>query len=119
MSLFHNGSVHQTVVFDATTKRQCLEVTIGGNLSVVGCKEDDEVYLQTVSWVGNKPFAFEPLLTSAINILKIQATNELVMLVDTDDNCYRKSRKGGIFLFEVSGDLDSDESLTQLEYIDG
>lgn len=72
------------------------------------------MYLQTVSWVARKPFAFEPLTTSALNILKLQATNELVMLVDTDDDCYRKSRKGGIFLFEVSGDLDSDESLAQI-----
>ena len=41
------------------------------------------------------------------------------MLVDTDNDCYRKSRKGGIYLYEISGDLDSEESLTQIEYIDG
>ena len=72
------------------------------------------MYLQTISWVGQKPFPFEPLTTSAINILKIQAANEIVMLIDVDDNCYKKSRKGGIFLFEVSGDMDSDESLAQI-----
>jgi hypothetical protein len=41
------------------------------------------------------------------------------MLVDSVDDCYVKSRKGAIFLFEISDDLESDEALSEVEYIDG
>jgi hypothetical protein len=52
-------------------------------------------------------------------LLKLQAANELLMLVDTETDPYRKSTKGGIFLYELSSDEDSEEPLTQLEYLDG
>lgn len=41
------------------------------------------------------------------------------MLVDAEDDCYVKTRKGGIFLFEINDDLESDEALSEVEYIDG
>jgi hypothetical protein len=32
-------------------------------------------------------------------MVRLQVSHELVMLVDVDEDCYVKSRKGGIFLF--------------------
>lgn len=52
-------------------------------------------------------------------MLKLQAANEILMLVDTETNPYRKSTKGGIFLYELSSDQENEEPLTQLEYLDG
>lgn len=57
--------------------------------------------------------------TNANNILRLQATHNLVMLVDTDVDCYKKKRSGGIYLYEISDDIQSSSPLTEIEYIDG
>jgi hypothetical protein len=120
LSLKKNGSVDQIVEFDATLRRRCLEVALGSSMSAVGCVEDEgEVIMQVVSWVGAKPFAFEPQEVTAKHLLRLQITNELVMLVDAEPDCYRKTSKGAIYLFEVSGDLESDDPLNQLEVLEG
>jgi len=65
------------------------------------------VYLYVTSFVSSKPFAMLPMESEATNLLKLQAANELVMLVDTETDPYRKSSKGGIFLYELSSDDES------------
>lgn len=49
----------------------------------------------------------------------LQVSHELVMVVDTEEDSYGRGRKGGLLLMAESGDLDNEEPLSQLEYIDG
>ena len=41
------------------------------------------------------------------------------MLVDVEEDAYRKKRKGGVFLYQVCSDEESWEPLVQIQYIDG
>ena len=56
-------------------------------------------YLQVTSKVGHKPFLFEPQESNAQSIVRLQVSNDILILVDTEENPYRKTRKGGIFLY--------------------
>ena len=97
-----------------------MEVTVARQgYSVVGCVQGEKVLLQAVSGTGRKAFAFEPQETNAQGLLRLQATHNLVMLVDVDADCYRKKRAGGIFLYEISEDLEINAPLAEIEYIDG
>lgn len=49
----------------------------------------------------------------------MQATSNLIMLVDADSDCYKKKRTGGVYLYEISDDMESSAPLTEIEYIDG
>jgi hypothetical protein len=69
---------------------------------------EEAVYLYVTSFIGSKPFAMLPMESEATNLLRLQATNELLMLIDTETDPYRKTTKGGIFLYEINSEKDSE-----------
>lgn len=79
----------------------CLHIDSAFNdrFEVSGCLTDDAVYIYVTSFVGAKPFAMLPVESEATNLLKLQATHDLLMLVDTEADPYYKTTRGGIFLY--------------------
>lgn len=94
-----NGSFSSINPLHSNIKKKCVEVAVAKSFTVTGCIEDETVWLQAVSSVGTKPFVFEGQETSALGLVRLQVSRELVMLVDAEEDCYVKSRKGGVFLF--------------------
>lgn len=68
--------------------------------------------------LSHKGFAFSPYSSKAKELLKIEAAQELLMLVDTSRNPFAKTKPGGVILYALNFDLDEDEAFEQIEYID-
>jgi len=68
--------------------------------------EGSGINLYLTSMVSHKGFAFVPYSSKAEQLLKVEAVNELLILVDTSTNPFFKSRTGGIFLYALNFDLD-------------
>jgi hypothetical protein len=110
-----NGTVREVVTFASNPTRHCLEVAAGRfGFTIAGCVQDNTVFLQTTSSVARKGFAFEPQETNAMGLLRLQVAHEIVMLVDTEADCYRKKRGGGILLYAISTDVESDVPLEEI-----
>ncbi len=45
--------------------------------------------------------------------------NDLIILVDTDNDAYRKSRPGGVYLYAVNMDDEIPTAIVEVEYING
>ena len=52
-------------------------------------------------------------------MFRIDSAKELVMLIDTSSDPYFKTTPGGIYIYAVDEDLDTDEPFIELEYFDG
>ena len=78
---------------------------------VSGCLSDYSINLYLTSFVSDKGFAFEPFETTARNLFKLEAVNDLIILVDTDNDAYRKTRPGGVYLFAVNMDEEIPTSI--------
>ena len=116
-----NGTLGQIITFPENSQKRCLhiETGLGTRFEISGCVGQESILLYVTSFIGNKPFAMSPFETEANNLLKLQVVNELLILVDTEEDPYRKSQRGGIFIYEISGDDESEEPLIQLEYLSG
>lgn len=55
-----------------------------------------------------------PYSSKAEQLLKIEAINELLILVDTSTNPFFKSRPGGVFLYALNFDLDENEAFEEI-----
>ena len=72
--------------------------------------------IYVTSMVGSKPFTFGPYATEAKSVNHAKIVGDILMIVDNEDNPL--VRAGGIMLYHINFDIEDDDFITLLDYID-
>jgi hypothetical protein len=80
------------------------------------CEVGDAVNVYITSVVASKPFTFGPYATDAKAVNHAKIVGDILMIVDNDDDPFR--RAGGIYLYHLNFDFDDPSFISFLDYID-
>lgn len=76
-----------------------------------------QVNVYLTSLISSKPFTLGPYPTEAKAVNHAKIVGDLLMIVDNDDDPFR--RAGGVYLYLLDFDMDDDEGeLVLLDYLD-
>lgn len=80
------------------------------------CELGDSVNVYVTSVVASKPFTFGPYPTDAKAVNHAKIVGDILMIVDNDDDPFR--RAGGIYIYHLNFDFDDPDFISLLDYID-
>lgn len=115
----HNDSVHYIVNIPTEGNYEvCNKISLGefNNFAISLCELGGEVNVYITSLVASKPFVMGPYRTEAKAVNHAKIVGNILMIVDNDDNPF--IRAGGVYLYLLNLDLDDDEVVSLLDYLD-